>query len=127
MRSILCTAIFLFGLVLTEVAFGYVGPGAGITMLAALWAVLAAVVAALIAILYWPIEVLIRKLRNRHEHLTDDENTEFVENSIEDAEPDERPGKRVISTIRFHRFFATGYWRWHCSACLVVGGGPVIQ
>jgi uncharacterized iron-regulated membrane protein len=40
--------------------FAYVGPGAGITMLSALWAVILAVGG---GILFWPIRSLLRKLR----------------------------------------------------------------
>jgi type VI protein secretion system component VasK len=40
---------------------GYVGPGAGITMLAALWGVVVAIVLALGAVLFWPIRALLRR------------------------------------------------------------------
>jgi hypothetical protein len=43
--------------------FAYVGPGAGITMLGALWAVILAVLMAVGGILFWPIRLLLRKLR----------------------------------------------------------------
>ena len=44
-------------------AAAYIGPGAGITMLGALWGVIVAVVLALGAVLFWPIRVLLRKRR----------------------------------------------------------------
>jgi hypothetical protein len=44
-------------------AQAYIGPGAGITMLGALWGVVVAVALALGAVLFWPIRLLIRKLR----------------------------------------------------------------
>lgn len=48
---------------LSSHAFGYVGPGVGVTMLGALWGVIVAVVLALGAVLYWPIKTLLRKRR----------------------------------------------------------------
>jgi hypothetical protein len=42
-------------------ALGYIGPGAGITMLAALWGVVVAIVLALGAVLFWPIRALLRR------------------------------------------------------------------
>lgn len=44
-------------------AQAYIGPGAGITMLGALWGVVVAVALALGAVLFWPIRLLIRKFR----------------------------------------------------------------
>jgi hypothetical protein len=44
-------------------AAAYIGPGAGITMLGALWGVIVAVALALGAVLFWPILVLLRKRR----------------------------------------------------------------
>ena len=42
-------------------AMAYVGPGAGITMLGALWGVIVAIVLALAAMLYWPIRAVLRR------------------------------------------------------------------
>jgi hypothetical protein len=44
-------------------AAAYIGPGAGITMLGALWGVVVAVALALGAVLFWPIRLLLRKRR----------------------------------------------------------------
>jgi hypothetical protein len=41
-------------------AFAYIGPGAGITMLGALWGVIVAVALAIGAVLFWPIRALLR-------------------------------------------------------------------
>ena len=49
---------------LSRPAFAYVGPGAGITMLGALWAVLASVVLAIAAAIAWPIAALVRCMRS---------------------------------------------------------------
>lgn len=44
-------------------AAAYIGPGAGITMLGALWGVVVAVVLALAAVLLWPIRAFLRSRR----------------------------------------------------------------
>jgi uncharacterized membrane protein len=53
----------LLGLSLSwpEPAFAYVGPGAGITMLGALWAVIAAILFALVGLLWWPVRAMRRR------------------------------------------------------------------
>ncbi|MGH6898989.1 MAG: hypothetical protein ACREJ5_20990 [Geminicoccaceae bacterium] len=60
-------ATCLFGCVLLMVgpALAYVGPGAGITMLGALWGVLVAILLALGAVVYLPIRTMLRKRRQR--------------------------------------------------------------
>jgi len=57
--------IGLAGLTLftTTPAMAYIGPGAGITMLSALWGVAVAIVLAIAAILFWPIRSLLRRRR----------------------------------------------------------------
>jgi hypothetical protein len=44
-------------------AFAYIGPGAGITMLGALWSVIVAVALAIGAVLFYPIRVIMRRFR----------------------------------------------------------------
>jgi len=51
------------GLTLSTPAMAYIGPGAGITMLGALWGVIVAVVLAIGAVLFWPIRALMRRAR----------------------------------------------------------------
>ena len=46
-------------------ALAYIGPGAGITLLGAIWGVLVAVFMAIGAVLLWPIRILFRRRRNR--------------------------------------------------------------
>ncbi len=41
--------------------FAYVGPGAGITFLGALWAVITAILLAVGGFLFWPIRALLRR------------------------------------------------------------------
>jgi membrane protein implicated in regulation of membrane protease activity len=50
-------------------AYGYVGPGAGFTVLGSLWAVIAAVFATIAGILLWVIRALFR-LRRRSKQST---------------------------------------------------------
>jgi type VI protein secretion system component VasK len=59
---ILATA--LLGLTAADPAVAYFGPGAGITMLTALWGVILAVLLAVGAILVWPVRALLRRRRH---------------------------------------------------------------
>ena len=55
----------LIGIVLAQPALAYIGPGAGITMLSALWGVVVAVALAVGAVLFWPIRALLRRTRRK--------------------------------------------------------------
>ncbi len=44
-------------------AAAYIGPGAGVTMLGALWGVIVAVLLAIGAVLFWPVRALLRRRR----------------------------------------------------------------
>ncbi|HZP67569.1 MAG TPA: hypothetical protein VFB32_14800 [Rudaea sp.] len=57
--------ILLFLLLASASAGAYIGPGAGLSVLGSLWAVLVGIVLALFAILSWPIRVLWRRLRGK--------------------------------------------------------------
>ena len=48
-------------LLFSGTAMAYVGPGAGISVLGALWGLIVGVVMALAVILFWPIRMMIRK------------------------------------------------------------------
>jgi preprotein translocase subunit SecD len=48
---------------LPQAAAAYVGPGAGLTMLGALWAVIAAILFALAGLIIWPIRAMRRRRR----------------------------------------------------------------
>jgi membrane protein implicated in regulation of membrane protease activity len=50
---------------LPATAFAYVGPGAGLTMLGALWAVLLALFAAMFFLVAWPVRRMLRQARHR--------------------------------------------------------------
>jgi len=46
-------------------ALAYVGPGAGLSLLGALWGLIVAVGAALVFVILWPFRRLVRRLRAR--------------------------------------------------------------
>lgn len=46
-------------------AAAYIGPGSGISLLGGIWSVLVGIVLALAAILFWPIRLMIRRIRGR--------------------------------------------------------------
>jgi len=52
----------------------YVGPGAGLSALGALWALIASIFTALVVILFWPIRYLIRKMRGGRKDTSTQEN-----------------------------------------------------
>ena len=52
-------------------AFAYIGPGAGITVLGALWGVIVAIVLAVAAVVLWPLRVLFRRRRHKPAHTAD--------------------------------------------------------
>jgi hypothetical protein len=59
-------AVLMVSLIaLATPAMAYIGPGAGITVLGALWSVVVAIVLGLGAVLMWPIRGLFRRLRRR--------------------------------------------------------------
>lgn len=63
MKRYLLVTLTLLSLTLPSAAFAYVGPGAGLTLLSALWGLLAAVGMALAFIIAWPIRKLLRRHR----------------------------------------------------------------
>jgi hypothetical protein len=66
-RSLIPVAISLTFFAGTATA--YVGPGAGITVIGALWGLIAGVVMAVGVILFWPIRMLLRKRKANQEAL----------------------------------------------------------
>lgn len=52
-------------LLLPGTAFAYVGPGAGLTMIGALWAVVLALFAVLFFVVAWPVRRMLRQARHR--------------------------------------------------------------
>jgi hypothetical protein len=69
MRGMVAIALGLS--LLATPAFAYIGPGAGITVLGALWGVVVAVVLAVAAVILWPLRVLFRRRRRKPALATD--------------------------------------------------------
>ena len=63
MRGMVAIALALS--LLATPAFAYIGPGAGITVLGALWGVVVAVVLAVAAVILWPLRALFRRRRHK--------------------------------------------------------------
>jgi len=63
--NVIRTAIALFIALAPLTAAAYIGPGSGISLLGGIWSVLVAVVLALAAILFWPIRLMIKRMKNR--------------------------------------------------------------
>lgn len=61
MASIGTTTLACAMLLIALPAHAYVGPGAGLSLLSALWAVLAAIVVAVGFVLMWPLRKMMRK------------------------------------------------------------------
>jgi type VI protein secretion system component VasK len=55
--------LVIASLLVPGIALAYVGPGAGISMLGALWGLVVGVVMAVGVILFWPIRMMIRKAK----------------------------------------------------------------
>jgi len=60
-RLALITAILT--LTLPTSAFAYIGPGAGLSLLGALWALIAAIGTALFFVVAWPVRKMLRRRR----------------------------------------------------------------
>ena len=61
----ICFLFALLQLLACADACAYIGPGAGLSVLGSLWAVLVGIVVALFALLSWPLRVLWRRLRGK--------------------------------------------------------------
>jgi membrane protein implicated in regulation of membrane protease activity len=73
-----CASLLSCGfLLLPVVAYAYVGPGAGLSLLGALWALIVAVAAALAFLFVWPIRRMRRRKREAKE-LAERERTEHA-------------------------------------------------
>ncbi|KXF78457.1 hypothetical protein ATN84_01270 [Paramesorhizobium deserti] len=65
MKKCIALITLLVTLSVPTAAFAYVGPGAGLSLLGALWALLAAVAAAIFFIVAWPIRKMMRNRRRK--------------------------------------------------------------
>lgn len=63
MRRFIASICFMLALTVPTVAFAYVGPGAGLGLLGALWALIAALATALSFIIAWPFRKALRRRR----------------------------------------------------------------
>ena len=57
----------IISILLISISFAYVGPGAGISFLGALWAVIVAIFLAVGGFLAWPIRAMMRKRKLKKE------------------------------------------------------------
>ena len=67
MRKSISILIAIAGSLTAGSAAAYVGPGAGISVLGALWGLIVGIVMALGVILFWPIRMMIRKNKAKKE------------------------------------------------------------
>ncbi len=65
MKRVAAALTLMVGLLAPATAFAYVGPGAGLSLLGALWALVMALGLALMFIVAWPVRSLLRKRRAR--------------------------------------------------------------
>lgn len=76
--------VSVLAFVVSESAFAYVGPGAGLSLIGALWGLIVAIVAALGFIILWPMRRM-RRQRAMAQRGTDNQPTRKRENpSIDD-------------------------------------------
>lgn len=62
-KNLTASITFMATLAAPTVALAYVGPGAGLSLLGALWALVAAVATALIFVVAWPVRRMLRQRR----------------------------------------------------------------
>ena len=74
----------MLGALWSAPALAYIGPGAGITMLGALWGVVVAIALAIGAVLLWPLRILFRRRRNRVAKTADESSAGATEASSSD-------------------------------------------
>jgi membrane protein implicated in regulation of membrane protease activity len=94
-KRILCAVGAL--ILLPATAGAYVGPGAGLSLLGALWALLVALGTALVFVIAWPVRRMLRKKREeqadrgaeRAEHDRDERDTRSADR--EEPLPSKRP------------------------------------
>jgi membrane protein implicated in regulation of membrane protease activity len=65
MKPTMTSLLALAALAAALPAFAYIGPGAGLSLVGALWAVIAAVGAALFFIVAWPLRRMLRRRREQ--------------------------------------------------------------
>ena len=71
-------------------AYAYVGPGAGISLLGALWGLIVGVVAAVGIILFWPVRIMLRKRKAEREAAEAGEQQEAAPETLQ-TEDEQQP------------------------------------
>jgi hypothetical protein len=93
-KLFLTAAAILF----TGTAAAYVGPGAGISVLGALWGLIIGVVMAVGVILFWPIRMMIRKMKANKAVAADSANPDTAATQATDGEPQDKPAETTPSS-----------------------------
>ena len=65
MRRSIAAVALAAAVTLPTAAFAYVGPGAGLSLLGALWALVAALALAMLMVVAWPVRRMLRRRRER--------------------------------------------------------------
>ena len=86
-KKTLFLAILLL-MVVPDIAVAYVGPGAGVTMLGALWGVIVTIVLAVFGLVFWPIRAMLKRNRNKQEQACPDEKEIPEEKEITEEKSD---------------------------------------
>lgn len=76
-------------------AEAYVGPGAGISVLGALWGLIIGVVMAVGVILFWPIRMMLRKMKANKTAGADQGTTDTPDATAESAEAASSPSENA--------------------------------
>lgn len=76
--------VSVFAAVLSETAFAYVGPGAGLSLIGALWGLLVAIIAALGFIILWPMRRMRRQRAMARRTSEDEFNRNHKDRPVED-------------------------------------------
>ena len=96
MRQIYIAFLTVIALLLTGTAAAYVGPGAGISVLGALWGLIIGVVMAIGVILFWPIRMMIRKIKaNKGSKVT---TTVTTANETDDVADQDADGEQAAAS-----------------------------
>ncbi len=85
MRKSISVLLTLAGVLIAGTASAYVGPGAGISVLGALWGLIIGVVMAVGVILFWPIRMMIRKNKAKKEAEQAANNNDSADSDQQDA------------------------------------------
>ena len=85
MRKSISVLFALTGVLFAGTASAYVGPGAGISVLGALWGLIIGVVMAVGVILFWPIRMMMRKKKAEKEAKQAASNNDSADSDQQDA------------------------------------------